>query len=54
MRHFLGGEFVIDREHEARLIKALLPTIGANDLLKVAQRWRPTQSCCIKATSHRK
>jgi hypothetical protein len=51
VRHYLSGELVVGKEKETRLTKTLLPTITAADLLEVAQQFKISCSCVIKAAS---
>lgn len=52
MRHFQNQDFVVGRKYEAQLSKTLLPRISAGDLQKLADRFKPSSSCTVKAISH--
>ena len=52
MRHFQNQDFVVGRQYEAQLSKTLLPKITAADLQKLADRFKPSSSCTVKAISH--
>ncbi len=54
VRHYLNGELVVGKEKETRLTKTLLPSITGQDLLQVAQRFKPSCSCMVKAASAKK
>ncbi len=52
VRHFQNQDFVVGRKYEAQLSKTLLPRISAADLQKLADRFKPSSSCTVKAISH--
>ena len=52
VRHFQNEDFVVGRKYEAQLSKTLLPRISAADLQKLADRFKPSSSCTVKAISH--
>ncbi len=52
VRHFQNQDFVVGRKYEAQLSKTLLPRISAGDLQKLADRFKPSSSCTVKAISH--
>lgn len=54
MRHFQNQDFVVGRQYEAQLSKTLLPKISAVDLQKLADRFKPSSSCTVKAISHKR
>lgn len=54
VRHFQNQDFVVGRRYEAQLSKTLLPKITAAHLQKLADRFKPTSSCTVKAISHKR
>lgn len=54
VRHFQNQDFVVGRQYEAQLSKTLLPKITAADLQKLADRFKPSSSCTVKAISHKR
>ena len=53
VRHFLTGEMVLGRDHEAQLSKTLLPRITASDAHKLTERYRSSCDLVVKTVSHK-
>lgn len=57
VRHFLSGEFVMDRRKEAQLCKTMLTKIGKEDghaFKDLAKTCCSTHSMVVKTVSHRR
>ncbi|BDA41495.1 probable zinc protease PqqL [Coccomyxa sp. Obi] len=57
VRHFLSGEFVMDRRKEAHLCKTMLTKIGKEDghaFKDLAKTCRSTHNMVVKTVSHRR
>lgn len=57
MRHFLNGEFVVDRKKEAHLCKSMLNKISREDGSKfkeLAHMCCSTSNMVVKTVSHRR
>lgn len=52
VRHFLTEEAVVGREEEVRLNKTLLPMVRPEHLQAIADRYKSSCSCVVKAVSH--
>lgn len=57
VRHFLNGEFVVDRKREAHLCKSMLNKISREDghaFQELAHKCCSTSNMVVKTTSHRR
>lgn len=54
LSHFQTGDFICDRVYEVQLAKTLLPQITLEELQGLAEEYRSSSNCLVKAVSHAK